>query len=449
MHLWAEKHGYPTRPATPFEEHNLAQGLEAEAFANQFLLQSTQHRIEFQKTVIDGDFEVRVDGLVYDADANAYDLYEVKSATSIKKEHEYDVAFQALVCETNTPLRNAYLLYLNRDYIRNGPLDIGQLFVVANMNDRVAELRSTVLQGRQLTLEVAVSVSPGDEAGCLDPSSCPYPELCHPDLPAYPIYDLPRLNKGKARDLKRQGIRSIKDIPTDYGLSSRQQKQVEIVNSGIPHIDTDGIKLLLDGLGYPLHFLDYETYATAIPRYDGYGAHGQMVFQYSLHVIDGPDSSQLTHTEFLAPGSGDPAPQLLEHLDRHIGREGSVIVWNKVFEGSRNREMAGRYPKYRPLLEGINTRIFDLMDIFSKGYYIHPEFHGSASIKQVLPVLVPERSYSSLAIQKGDEAMTAWKKLMDGDLPREEVDQTRENLLRYCELDTLAMVEIWKALCRL
>jgi hypothetical protein len=92
-----------------------------------------------------------------------------------------------------------------------------------------------------------------------------------------------------------------------------------------------------------------------------------------------------------------------------------------------------------------------LMTIFRNGYYLHPDFHGSASIKQVLPVLVADLSvnYEDLTVSGGDEAMMSWLEIMRGSLAQREIDQTRLDMLRYCELDTLAMVKIWEVLNQL
>jgi hypothetical protein len=137
---------------------------------------------------------------------------------------------------------------------------------------------------------------------------------------------------------------------------------------------------------------------------------------------------------------------MVEHLAEHIGESGSVIVWNQSFEATRNKDMAARYPEYAEMLLGINTRMYDLMKIFSQGHYVHPDFHGSASIKAVLPVLVGDISYQDLAIGKGDEAMAAWVEIMRGVLTEEQVEQTKQDLLKYCEQDTMAMVRNWEFL---
>jgi len=45
--------------------------------------------------------------------------------------------------------------------------------------------------------------------------------------------------------------------------------------------------------------------------------------------------------------------------------------------------------------------------------------------------------------------MMAWVALTRGQLSAAEIEQTRQDLLRYCALDTLAMVRNWQALKKL
>jgi len=272
-------------------------------------------------------------------------------------------------------------------------------------------------------------------------------KLCHPALPGYPIYDLPRLNERKARDLKSQGFLSLTDIPDGFPISAKQNLHVEAVKSGEPVLDINAIQGELVKLKYPLYFLDYETYNPGVPWHDGYKPYQHMVFQYSLHIFETQESEPI-HYEYLAIVEGDPGVKLVEHLSNHIGNIGSVIVWYKAFEAGRNKEMAEMYPEYRDVLLNINDRVHDLMEVFSKGYYVHPDFHGSASIKNVLPVLVQDYAlkYDELPIPKGDEAMIAWASIMKGVFFQEEIEKTRQDLLQYCELDTMAMVKIWETL---
>src|SRR5690606_23940064 len=97
----------------------------------------------------------------------------------------------------------------------------------------------------------------------------------------------------------------------------------------------------------------------------------------------------------------DPVPEILRTLRAELPDKGTVVVWNKGFEMGRNEEMAALVPDYAAFLQSLNARVFDLMDVFRKQYYVHPDFRGSSSIKKVLPVLVPSLSYKDLVIQEG------------------------------------------------
>jgi hypothetical protein len=78
---------------------------------------------------------------------------------------------------------------------------------------------------------------------------------------------------------------------------------------------------------------------------------------------------------------------------------------------------------------------------FQQRWYYTPEMRGSYSIKYVLPALVPELSYADLAIQEGGTASAVFSQMMLGLFDGDE-EETRNNLLEYCKLDTLAMVRI-------
>lgn len=78
--------------------------------------------------------------------------------------------------------------------------------------------------------------------------------------------------------------------------------------------------------------------------------------------------------------------------------------------------------------------------------YIDYHFKGSSSIKKILPVLVPELNYDTLNIQEGTMAMDTWSKIAFNEVEDQEKTQIRQDLLEYCKLDTLAMVEIYRVL---
>jgi hypothetical protein len=180
--------------------------------------------------------------------------------------------------------------------------------------------------------------------------------------------------------------------------------------------------------------------------FDGCWPYQQVPFQYSLHVQKTPEG-ELEHFEFLArDNKKNPIPDLLKQMSSEINPGGSVIVWYKPFETSRNKEMGKSFEEYNDFLLSVNDRVYDLMDIFSKQYHVHPSFLGKTSIKYVLPVLIPELSYKELDIQNGGVAALRWYQMATGTVEHDDQEKIYSDLLKYCELDTLAMYKIFEHL---
>ena len=218
--------------------------------------------------------------------------------------------------------------------------------------------------------------------------------------------------------------------------------------AGKPLIDHEAIKEALGELVFPLQFFDYEGYSSAIPRFKGFGAYEQVPFQYSLHTLH--EDGTLEHREFLITDpEKDLTLPLINQMREGFDEKGSVISWYKSYESQRNNKLAELHTDHAVFLDGLNDRMFDLMEIFSKNMYVDAAFKGSASIKNVLPVLVPHLTYKALGIQKGDQAVERWEKMIDPTTPQEEKDQIAKDLLEYCKLDTFAMVEIYRFLTKL
>jgi hypothetical protein len=427
------------------------QGQEVERMAQEFLNRRItqdhpEAELKFEFELTDGDYYARLDAAVYFPGEDVWDIYEIKSGSGVAKEHLLDAAFQRLVSAANLNVRDTYIVHINKHYRRAGDVVLDTLFVIENVNQDIRDLCEELRSGREAALMTAEADTPDRIATCLKPKDCPCPRLCHPNLPEQSIYDLPRIGK-KASTMRDMGILSVNQIPADFSLSSNQLRYVEAVKRDAPMIDHARVKSALDEMVYPLYFLDYETFNPAVPWYDGYSPYQHIVFQYSLHVFEEP-SAKATHYEYLATEENDPALGLAVDLLGRIGPAGSVVVWNKSFEVSRNWEMAQLHPKVASGLVSINERIFDLMEVFSKGYYVHPGFHGSASIKNVLPVLASDLSYEGMSITEGGGAMLAWAEMMSGEMDVPKFEKTRKDLLEYCKLDTWAMVRIWQALLK-
>lgn len=267
------------------------------------------------------------------------------------------------------------------------------------------------------------------------------------DLPEYSVFNIARIRNPKLKEFIEADIYDITDVDLEaISLSPKQKRQVVVAQEEIVAVQYDKIREILNGLEYPLYFLDYETYSYVIPAQDRIKPYQQMIFQYSLHTIS-EAGAEPVHQEYLLREKTEPVEELVKHLQGNIAESGgTVIVWNEGFEKSRNKEIAAVLPDYADFLLSVNARIYDLMKPFSKGLYEHFAFKGRSSIKKVLPILCPELSYTDLEIQNGGSAVIEWHKAVNDKYSEEKKQATFTALLKYCEPDTRVMVRIWEVL---
>ena len=409
--------------------------------------------VDFQRTFQTAEVSARSDVVVTDKISGEIDIYEIKSSSSVKEEHYQDVAFQRIAAErAGSRVRNVYVVTLNGDYVRCGDLDVEQLFAITDVTE-TAFLRSTETEVQiQKAFEYLHTVPvPSLADYCLDNKlDCRFLKLHFADLPEYTVFDISYLKHEKRRELLVEGIVDILDVPDDFALSKKQRIQVNAAITGAIVIDRDEIARRADTWEYPLHFLDYETFAYAVPQFDGIRPFQQMCFQYSLHTIDLP-GRELRHTEYLSRGDDGPPRSVAEHLREAMsGGIGTVFVWYEPFEKGRNDEMALMFPDLADFFNEVNDKTYDLMKIFADNLYIHPDFKGKTSIKKVLPVLVPSLSYEELGISGGLEATIKWFRAATWtSLSDTERLTVFNDLQEYCELDTMAMVEIFRVMVSL
>jgi hypothetical protein len=402
----------------------------------------------FQATAFtDKGLLAMADIIEYDDTTSTWTLYEVKSTNSIKPEHIYDLAFQRVAFEDEGyKIGKIAVIHLNKEYKRMTKVEPSELLTQTDVTEKVINILPDIRQQAYDAIDTLASTDEPKRCSCrlkTKSGHCPTFHYLNPDIPEYSVFNISRIG-GKNLALLIDGdIHNVHEVPEDIKLSAGQRNQVAVAKSKQPIINKTAIKELLAELEYPLYFLDYETVSSALPMFVGCTPFQQIPFQYSLHVLDKPNG-KLEHYEYLGTDSGAaPMPKLLDSLQSHLGDKGSVIVWYKVFESGRNAEMAKAYPEYADFLSSVNNRIFDLMEVFSKQHYVHHGFKGSSSIKYVLPVLVPEFSYKAMEIQNGLVASIRWYDAVMGIVDEAQASKTFDDLIKYCALDTLAMVKIY------
>lgn len=388
-----------------------------------------------------------------------WDIVEVKSSTHVKAVHLDDMAYQCYVlknCGLN--ITGVYLMHLNSKYVRRGELDLQQLFTVEDCTEKINMKLPYVGQNIQQIEQFFARTDdfePEYDIGlhCEGPYECAYKNYCTRNLPSPNVFDIRcRFATKKKYLLYYDGIISFEDVLAHKTkLNERQLLQVESeVYNKPPTVDKNKIRVFLDGLTYPLYHLDFETFMQGVPEYDGISPYMQIPFQYSLH-IQHEKCGECEHREHLGKEGTDTRRALAEQLCRDIPMNVCSLAYNSGFEKGVIKNLADEYPDLAEHLMNIYDNIQDLAIPFQNFYYYQKEFYGRYTIKLVLPAMCPndpELDYHNLEqIQNGSTASTTFAKLHTKS--PEEIERTRQNLLKYCGLDTLAMVKILEKLYEL
>lgn len=456
-----------------FEKNLVTQGIEVELLAQELFPEAinignsggdfisiTREHIQqqvscvFQPTFIFDKFLARNDVLMFDHVSSKWNLYEIKATNSLEDNktgpnHIDDVSFQVAVLQKNElKIGKIFIIHLNNDYIRSGEIDINQLFIKEDVTEKVMQLQlQTLLKMEQAKIDLFQA----DESSVLCPciyrgrsSQCQTFRYTHKHVPEYSVHDLVRIGSSRKKlvELIDNDILNIEDIPEHFDLSIAQKNQVAAFRIAQPIINSSLIKEELGKLQYPLYFLDYETYASSIPMFDGYKPYQQIPFQFSLLCINNFGENPV-HYEYLHISDSDPSINIITKLREFIGSKGTIIVWYKGFEQMINTQLGDRHPEHKVFLSDLNLRIYDLMEIFSKQFYVHPEFRGKTSIKKVLPVLIPHLNYQDQDIRDGSTASQSWYKMIFSSMSDDEKESIASALKSYCALDTYAMYAIW------
>jgi hypothetical protein len=378
-----------------------------------------------------------------------FKLVEVKSSLHnndrVDSDHIDDMAYTAMVLRAaGVRILKAELILLSRDF-RLGMNDAA-LFVASDHTDAVLARADEFLeQWPTIQASILNDASPKPEL-ILNCKKCHYFEShCVGKGVKHSILELPMLREARFDELKSKGFFTITAIPADFDLSENQARVATAVRDGKPIVDSALLKKLLASIRWPAYFLDFETAKTALPLWPDVAPHEQVVTQYSLHVCTTTGKVEQLRT-FLADPTKDCRRELAERLLADLGNEGTIVVYSS-FEKTMLTNLAKRFPDLAPGLEACIKRLFDLEKVFKDAYY-HPDFCGSTSIKQTLPVLVPGMNYDGLTIKDGDTAMAAFTKMARGRCNADEAKAIRDALLEYCGQDTLAMVRLHEAVSK-
>lgn len=422
--------------------------IETDPLRHEEAVESTMEAMEDPKTraIYEAAFlydEIRVKVDILERLKNGkWNLVEVKSSTKVKEVYCPDVGIQYYVLKgAGLDIDRVFLMHLNNQYVYDGKgLDLVSLFSSSDLTEEALAYQQEVPGKLAELKEMLAGANPPEiipSRNCNKPYGCEFFEHCTRDMPEHWVMKLPGIGQNRIDELASMGIDDIGDIPDSFSLSAIQERIRACVVNNEEYIARE-LKDGLEDVAYPAHFLDFETLGLAIPRYAGTRPYQTIPFQWSDHILH--KDGTIEHRVYLCEEDRDPREEVTVSLLDALGSGGSIYMYTSYEEGII-KGLAEEFPHHREPLLATLDRLVDLYKIIKDKYY-HPEFYGSFSLKSVLPAIIPEMSYDTLAIKEGQEAGLEYLKMIDPATPPEEKEKIKKDLLKYCGHDTLAMVKI-------
>ncbi|MES2631830.1 MAG: DUF2779 domain-containing protein [Pseudomonadota bacterium] len=427
------------------------------------LLNQTRELLTGRQPIFEAGFSVTIgteqaalalaDVLLPDAHGNAtsWRMVEVKSSTKVKDYHRDDAAIQHYVAtQAGVPLSAIAVAHIDSSWTYPGDDNYQGLLVEVDLTEEASSRADEVNEWIRQAHEVAARAEPPSvdtSDHCGDPFECGFMTHCREQNEAlrgavqYPVHWLPRVQaKALKAHVASRDVRSLSDVPDDLLNATQQRVKAHTLRNEI-YFDAAGAAADIAAHSLPALFLDFETINYAVPRWAGTRPYQQIPFQFSVHRLMADGSLQ--HAGFLDLSGSDPRPAFADALLRCAQGTGPIFVYNRGFEGARLRELAAQLPHLAAGLHAIDARLVDLLPIAQARYY-HPSQQGSWSIKAVLPAIAPELRYGDLAgVQDGGGAQVAFGEASDPATSPDRRLELRDQLWRYCRLDTFAMIRVW------
>ena len=270
----------------------------------------------------------------------------------------------------------------------------------------------------------------------------------------------------------------------DINITPARQMQLNSYKDQKEIIEKARIREWVNGLKFPINYLDFETYQQIIPILKRTKAYDQVPFLFCNYKEKKEDieKSEINPSNvdyFYKDYLEDQRLQFARKLIISTNNDGSIVVYNKTFEimiinnlikhfekeldeirenedNNQEVDLAYKYEICDTIvnLKEIISRIVDLMDVFKlpNPMYYNVKQTGSYSIKKTYPVLMgyEVNPYSKLEINNGGDAMKIYAAAVFDSYRGYNISKTvKENLVKYCSLDVTSMAEMIKKLKRI
>ena len=366
---------------------------------------------------------------------------------------------QMICAHCGISIKNHEIVYLDKDYVREGQLSLENLFSTSdclfNRRNHLGKSIQKCMDQLEVNLDEWIESvqkllngacpKAMRSKNCTSGRRCIYYDLCFDESQECDDSVLFLTTSREKLHAYEKGIHQVKDLDVSL-LEGFPLQYAQVMASRKESYFCDRVALgeWNQSIQYPISYLDFEWDTFALPPYRGMKPFDVLCFQYSLHIED--EQGKLTHTDFFQ--SGDCRVPFIESLIENVPKTGSILVYNmEGAEKLRLIQLGEQFPKYKEKLEQIYSRMIDLSKPFEQGIFYDNRMRGHYSLKNILPVFSDTYSYANLEIRDGMTAVHAYRTY--DKVEEEEKLNIRENIRTYCSMDTFAEYVVYHGLLKI
>ncbi len=407
--------------------------LETEKLTAQHIQNKTP--IIYEATFIYNGVLIMVDILCLED--GIYNAYEVKSSIKVSEVYLKDACLQYYVLKNTLPnFNDLFLVTLNADYVLQNQVNPKQLFKKRSVKKQAEQnlfFFNDKINHAHLLLEENKIPNIAIGKHCFKPYQCDFFNTCWKDvITPNSIFNLPRLNKDKLFELFDAGIKTLNQLTTELTANQiNDDLKIAFVNN-TPIINKHAINEFLLTIKQPCVAMDLEIWATAIPQLQNTKPFEQVPFLACFY-------NGTEHTYFITEHITDDRLNFALQLIANTQNYNCILVYDKTMEVLAVHKLIELFPNLKIELEIIITKIIDVYPVIANFNYYHPKFKNNFSLKTVTDVLLNDITYSD--IQSGLQAMAYFESYRNSTniIDKETLQQ---NLITYCQTDTLATFEL-------
>ncbi|MES2681605.1 MAG: DUF2779 domain-containing protein [Bacteroidota bacterium] len=389
----------------------------------------------YEATFVHNGVLIMIDILVLNE--GKYTAYEVKSSLKVSDNYIKDACLQYYVLKHNLHnIEDFFLVTLNPDYKLEGKPEPKKLFKKRSIKLK-AEENFSFFEHRvsEAMAVLEQNVIPNIAVGrhCFRPYPCDYIGTCWKEtLTEKSIFNLPVIDKNRIFDWHNSGIKNIEDLNDTHLEKPTFIKVKNAFVTGEPIIDLPKIEEFLARIKSPVAAMDMEIWNPAIPQIEGTKPFEQVPFLVCFSDVTG-------NSYFFTENKPDGRKEFAEKLIELSAAYNTILVYDKTMEVGIIDNLSKMFPEFQPGLSLLKSKFVDVFDIFLGLSYYHPDFQNNFSLKTASQFLLKDVSYSK--ITSGLEAMNYYDQYrLEQNI--EEKENTKSDLVTYCQTDTVATLKL-------